>query len=173
VNEERDYLNRITTHPENYDKKDFDEKLHRFGTLTIIYNSDDEIDNKIKVGKKKKQTEKEKPIEQTIYESYKQRNAIEVMFDSYKHYLDADVMYMQNRNVLEGWFFANFIAMIAYYRLFVRLRQAEILSKYSPKDIIELSKSIYQMKIRGVWHCSEITRKTQRIFAKINIDYLN
>jgi len=39
--------------------------------------------------------------------------------------------------------------MMAYYKLNVRLRQAELLSKYSPKDIIEISKAISIMKIRG------------------------
>ena len=42
----------------------------------------------------------------------KQRGEIEVMFDSYKNYLDADVSYMQNRYVMEGWLFANFIAIL-------------------------------------------------------------
>jgi hypothetical protein len=93
------------------------------------------------------------------------------MFDSYKNYLDADVSYMQNRFVLEGWLFANFIAMIAYYKLYVRLRQAELLSKHSPKDIVELSKAIYKMKIRGERFCSEITKKTMDLFAKTGIDY--
>jgi uncharacterized protein involved in tellurium resistance len=62
--------------------------------------------------------------------------------------------------------------MIAYYKLYVRLRQAELLSKYSPKDIIEQSKAIYKMKIRGNWHRSEITDKIQKLFAKIGIDCL-
>jgi len=121
---------------------------------------------------KKKKTEPEKPLEQTVYESYRQRGEIETMFDSFKNYLDADVSYMQNRYVLEGWLFANFIAMIAYYKLYVRLRQAEILSKHSPKDIIEQSKAIHQIKIRNLWYRTEITEKTQRLFAKIGIDYL-
>jgi transposase len=171
IKEERDYLSRIETHPENYSRDGFDEKLNRFGTLTIVYAVDKQIniDNK----KKKKNPTPEKVIEQIIYESYKQRNEVEVMFDSYKNYLDADVSYMQNRYVLEGWLFANFIAMIAYYKLYTRLLQAELLSKYSPKDIIEQSKAIYKMKIRNRWYLSEITQKTQRLFAKIQIDYLN
>ena len=37
VNEERDYLNRIASHPETYSKAGFDEKLHCFGTLTMVY----------------------------------------------------------------------------------------------------------------------------------------
>jgi len=172
VNEEKDYLNRVNSHPETHTKNEFDEKLHRFGTFTMVYNVKIQPESNTQKPKRNKKQEKEKSFEQTIYESYKQRNEIEVMFDSYKNYLDADVSYMQNRYVLEGWLFANFIAMIAYYKLYVRLRQSEQLSKYSPKDIIEQSKAIYKMKIRGVWHCSEITEKTKKLFAKIGIDYL-
>lgn len=171
ISEEMDYLSRILTHPETYSKEDFDDKLCRFGTLTIIYNTENKTDDK---GKRKiKKKVEPKPFEQTVYESYKQRNEFEVMFDSYKNCLDADVSYMQNRYVLEGWLFANFIAMIAYYKLYTKLKQAELLSKYSPKDIIECAKAIYKMKIRETWNRSEITLKILRLFAKIGIDYLN
>ena len=173
INEERDYLSRIENSPESYSKAGFDEKLHRFGTLTIVYDIKNQEDVDVKKSKKGKKRERPKPFEQTVYESYKQRNEIEIMFDSYKNYLDADVTYMQDRYVLEGWLFSNFIAMIAYYKLYVRLREAELLPKYSPKDIIEHSKAIYKMKIRGKWHRSEITDKTKKLFAKIGIDYLN
>ena len=40
------------------------------------------------------------------------------------------------------------------------------------KDIIEQSKAIHKLKIRGEWHRSEITKKTRELFAKIGIDYL-
>ena len=43
-------------------------------------------------------------------------SGLEVMFDNYKNYLDTDVSYIQNRYVMEGWLFANFIAMMAYYK---------------------------------------------------------
>jgi len=171
IKEEKDYLSRIETYPETYSRKGFEEKLHRFGTLTIVYKVDNQEHTSVKKSKSKK-PKKEKTFEQTVYESYKQRNDVEVMFDSYKNYLDADVSYMQNRYVLEGWLFANFIAMIAYYKLYSRLMQAELLSKFSPKDIIEQSKAIYKMKIRGHWKMSEITVKQKQLFKKIKLDYL-
>lgn len=108
-----------------------------------------------------------------IYQAYKQRNEIEVVFDAYKNFLKADVMYMQNRYVIEGWLMANFIAMIAYHKLFARMREAKKLNKYSPKDIIELSKSVYKLKIENEWRTSEITKRTLDLFKKIDIDYLN
>ena len=58
-------------------------------------------------------------------------------------------MYRQNRNVLEGCLLANFIAMIAYYRLFTRLKKADLMDKFYPKDIIEISKAIFQLKTKG------------------------
>jgi transposase len=82
---------------------------------------------------------------QELFEAYKQRNEVEIMLK----FLHADKMYMHDRHVLEGWLFANFIAMIAYYKLYCKLKQAKLFTKYSPKDIIELSKSIYQIEIRG------------------------
>jgi len=175
VKEEKDYLSRIETHPEKNSKQKFDDKIHTFGTLTMVYKMEKQEDvnkNKPKKQKRNSKQEKEIPFQQIVYQSYKQRNEIEIMFDSYKNYLDADVSYMQNRYVLEGWLFANFIAMIAYYKLYVRLREAELLAKYSPKDIIELSKAICKVKIRGEWHQAEITDKIRKLFAKIGIDYL-
>jgi len=156
VEEEADYLIRTKSHPEKYFEEKFYEKMECFGTLTIV--------------SKLKNQENQTP--QELYEAYKQRNEVEVMFDSYKNFLQADKMYMQDRHVLEGWLMANFIAMIAYYKLYSRLKQAKLLSKYSPKDIIELSKSIYQIKIRGEWNRSEITARSKQLFKKIGLDYL-
>ena len=150
--EERDYILRMGTHPEKYTKDGFNEKLHTFGTLTLTTNTDVDA--------------------QELYEKYKQRNEIEVMFDSYRNFLKADRMYMQDRIVLEGWLMANFLAMIAYYKLYQKLVAAKQLSKYSPKDIIEISKSISKIKINGKWYTTETTKKTKDLFKKLKIDYL-
>lgn len=152
--EEADYVARISTLPETHTKEKFAQKLHGFGTLTFTYNV------------------KSDKTPQEIYEAYKQRNEIETIFDAYKNFLKADVLYMQNRYVLEGWLTANFIAMIAYHKLYIRLKEANKLSKHSPKDIIELSKSIYKLKINNQWQLSEITKKSINLFKQLKIDYL-
>jgi transposase len=173
VSEENDYLNRIKTHPEKYSIDSYYEKLSGFGTLSVVYKIvADEEKSKEKKKKKKPKEETEIPESQVIYETYKTRNEVEVMFDSYKNFLDADVAYRQDRHVMEGWLFANFIAMIAYYKLYIRLKQANKLSKYSPKDIIELSKAIYKLRCRGEWRISETTLKNDELFKKIGLDYL-
>lgn len=152
VEEEENYILLMGTHPEEYDKEGFDNKLHSFGTLTLTTNAE--------------------VSPQELYETYKQRNEIEVMFNSYKNFLNADRMYMQDRWVLEGWLMANFIAMIAYYKLYDKINKAKLLSKYSPKDIVEISKTIFKIKINNQWHTAETTKKIRELFEKINIDYL-
>ena len=152
--EESDYVARISSLPATHSKEKFEQKLNSFGTLTFTY---DILSDK---------------TPQEIYEAYKQRNEIETIFDAYKNFLKADVMYMQNRYVLEGWLTANFIAMIAYHKLYIRLKEANKLSKHSPKDIIELSKSIYKLNINNEWKTSEISKKSQDLFKNIKIDYL-
>ena len=154
VKEESDYLLRVNSHPAQNTEAKFYEKLPRFGTLTLNYNLAESL------------------TPQQLYEAYKQRNEIEVMFDSYKNFMDADKTFMQDRYVLEGWLMANFLAMIAYYKLFSRLKKQDLLQKYSPKDIIEFSKAIYKVKINNQWIISEITVKTKSLFKKIDIDYL-
>ena len=154
VKEESDYLLRVKSHPAQNTEDKFYEKLPRFGTLTLNYNVSADL------------------TPQQLYEAYKQRNEIEVMFDSYKNFMDADKTFMQDRYVLEGWLMANFLAMIAYYKLFTHLKKQDLLQKYSPKDIIELSKAIYKVKVNNQWTISEITVKTKSLFKKIDIDYL-
>jgi transposase len=155
VEEEQDYLSRITTHPDGYTEEGYQERLRRFGTLTLTYRV-----NGVK-----------SPEE--VYMAYKQRNEIEMMFDSYKTFMKGDVSYMQDRYVLEGWLFTNFIAMMAYYKLYSRLRETKLLGTYSPQDIIEMSKAVYKVKIGGSWHLAELTAKVRKLLIKAGIDYLN
>jgi len=154
VEEENDYLLRTKTHPDEFTEEKFYKKLSQFGTLTLLYH----LANK--------------STEQELYIAYKQRNEVEMVFDSYKNFLEADKTYMQNRYVMEGWLMANFIAMIAYYRLYTKLREENLLNKYSPKDIVEIAKGIYKAKINNKWQNTEITKKNIELFAKLNIDYL-
>lgn len=155
VEEETDYLLRVQTHPDGYSEDEFYKKLHRFGTITLLSFLPGDCSPK------------------ELYEIYKQRNEIEVMFDAYKNFLEADKTYMQDRYVLEGWLMANFIAMIAYCKLYRLLKNAELLSSFSPKDIVELSKKIYKIRIRDNWVLSETTKKVDSLFKKLDIDYLN
>jgi hypothetical protein len=154
VEDEEDYPGRVISHPEGYSEAGYQKRLTRFGTLTLICHTG------------------EPQNAPYGYEAYKQRNEIETMFDSYKTFLRADCMYMQNRYVLGGWLFVNFLAMLGYYKLYDRLRKAGPISKESPKDMIERAKSIYQVRIHGEWNRSEIALCIGKLFKKLGIDSL-
>jgi len=148
--EEHDYLNRIETHPETHTIEDFYNKQSRFGTLAILTNLTH-------------------ASSEQIYINYKSRNNIEVMIDAMKNLLKADNSYMRNQTALEGWMFITFIALQWYYRIYKLLSEKQLLSKFSPQDILLHLAEIKKVKINESWHTAEITGKTQKLIDKLNI----
>jgi len=92
VKEEKDYLHRIETHPETHNLSDYHKKRNTFGTLALLTNFE------------------RKPSE-NVYEMYKSRMTIEVLFDGMNNVLEADHSYMQNEQNLNGWMFINHITL--------------------------------------------------------------
>jgi hypothetical protein len=86
VEEEEDYLGRITTHPQEYNWAGYYERLNCFGTLTLIHR-----------------TEKPQSAQYLLYEASKQRNEIEMMFDSHKTFLKAELLYMTGTSSKVGF----------------------------------------------------------------------
>ena len=93
---------------------------------------------------------------QQIYEFYKCRAAVEILFDTFKNILFADVTYTRSNEALEGWLFINHIALIFYYRLYKRLILHNSLKKYTPKDILMHLNTIKRVKINENWLIAEI-----------------
>lgn len=148
--EEHDYLNRIETHPETHTIEDFYSRQSRFGTLAILTNLTH-------------------ASPEQIYTNYKSRNNIEVMIDAMKNVLKADNSYMRNQTALEGWMFITFIALQWYYRIYKLLSEKQLLSKFSPQDLLMHLAEIKKVKINESWHTAEITSKTQKLMEKLNI----
>ncbi len=149
--EEKDYLNRIQTHPEEYTLDAFYEKQFSMGTFSVISNL-------ISLTPK------------SIYHYYKSRNKVEQMFDVFKNLLMADRTYMQNEHALEGWMFINTIALQWYYKIYQLLVQKKLLSKYSIKDFLIHLSEIKQVKINGKWHLAEINSKTKNLIKKLELN---
>lgn len=150
IKEQSDYLQRIDEKKTGYTLEKFRLKKTEFGSIAIISNL------------------KEKTAPQ-IYMTYKSRMDIENTFDAMKTILDADKTYMQNEEVLQGWMFANHIALQLYYSFFHRLINAKQNSKYSVKDLIQHLHEIRMVKIDGIWQKAEIIKKSQQLLDKINL----
>ena len=63
-------LNRIVSHPETHSKAEFDEKLHCFGTLTMVYKLENQEEFIKKTSKNKKKPEIEKVLEQIVFPDF-------------------------------------------------------------------------------------------------------
>jgi transposase len=148
--EEHDYLLRIESIPEEYTFAKFKEKLSSFGTFALYTNI-------------KNQSAKD------LYETYKSRNDIEVMFDALKNILKSDITYMQSNDSLQGWIFISYIALSWYYYLYKILKDNNLLKKYSVKDLILNLSYIKKIKINNNWILSEIATKTNDLLTKANI----
>ena len=76
---------------------------------------------------------------------------------------------MQNEEVLQGWMFANHIALQWYYRLWQQLKKANQLSKFSVQDLIDHLREIKTIKIDGKWHQAEILKRSKALLDKISL----
>ncbi|WP_114749771.1 transposase [Pleomorphovibrio marinus] len=126
--EESDYVLRITTHPESHSRENYlKKKRNRFSTLALLTGLD-------------------RP-ESTVYQTYKNRMAIEVMFDGIKNVLNADHTYTQNEQTLQGWMFINHITLQWYQHLYIELKEKELLKIFSVNDYVKLLCGVKKIKI--------------------------
>jgi len=147
--ESKDYLNRIDTHPEKYSVEKFHQNVKKFGTLSILSNTDNSA--------------------KKVYGFYKNRNQVELMIDAFKNLISADSSYMQNEFSLEAWMFINYIALHWYYVLLNKLKASELNNKFSPSDLIKFLKQVKKVKFNGKWVEAEVTAKTTEILNKLKI----
>jgi hypothetical protein len=149
LSEQNDYLRRLNENKKGYTLEGFRNKQKGFGTLTMVHNLTDKA--------------------QDIYISYKGRVNIETMFDAGKNILQLDVSYMQNEHALEGWLFIHHIALQLYYKIYSRLKNSNLLSKYSVTDMLLFLSTVRKIKINDIWYLSEITKPTQLLLEKLNL----
>ena len=104
-----------------------------------------------------------------VYYYLKNRMQIETSFDAYKNILHADRTYMQNQQSLEAWMFINHLALMYYYKVYQLLLKNDMLSKYSPIDILTMLLQIRTLKIDGTWITAEISAKMSKLMTKLGV----
>ncbi len=148
--EEKDYLDRIDSHPESYSFEEYKNKIQAMGTIAMLTSQKD-------------QTAEE------LFKAYKSRCEIEQMIDVMKNDIEADRTYMHNDDSLQAWFFINFIALIWHYRIYKVLMNNNLISKYSVHDLILILKEIKMIYIDGTWYLSEVNSKIHDLLKKLSI----
>lgn len=87
-------------------------------------------------------TIKEEKTPKEIYGIYKERELIEDANDAYKNVMRKNASYLQNTNSYYGWLFINHITLLLYYRVYNKIKEKGMTSKYSVADVIEQAKRI-------------------------------
>jgi transposase len=149
VKEDADYLMRIKTVPEKYSIEKYHEKKYKFGTIALLTPLNESA--------------------QEIYETYKSRMDIEVMFDSMKNVMEADHTYMQNEQTLQGWMFVNHIVLQWYQHLYIELKEKKLLKSISVNDVIQLLTDVKKIRINNQYYLNEFTSHTQKVMGKLGI----
>lgn len=150
VKEEKDYLRRIETHPEHYSLQKFHQKRNTFGTLALLTNF------QFKPGA-------------AVYETYKSRMAIEVMFDGMKNVMEADYTYRQDEQTLYDWMFVNHLTLQWYQHLYLELKEKNLLKMYSVNDYIQMLTDLKKIRINDKWYLNEITNHAQKMIEKTGL----
>jgi transposase len=152
LNEERDYLRRIETHPESYSIQEYHGRRNTFGTIAMLTNL-----------KRKSAVD--------VFQTYKSRMTIEVLFDGMKNVLEADHTYMQDEQTLQGWMFVNHIILQWYQQLYIELKEKGLLKKISVNDYIQMLTDLKKVKINDSWHFNEITAQSAKMIKSLGISY--
>lgn len=108
--------------------------------------------------------------EKEIFMQYKSRDRIEKLFDTYKNVLQADTLYLQDNESVFGHIFISFLSLYAYTKIEMALKNADLLDKLSPKDILlELSK-VYLIQLNDCNIISEIPKKLEKMDQKMGLE---
>jgi len=132
------------------DKNELNHEQKRAGRILIISNLD--------------------LSEKDIFNQYKSRDRVEKLFDAYKNVLQADTLYLQDNESIFGHVFISFLSLYAYAKIEMALKKADLLDRYSPKDILlDLSK-VYLVELNDCNIISEVPKKLEVFEQKLGLD---
>ncbi len=149
--EQRDYLERVAQERKNYTMDQFHQNQHKFGTLSLLAFLP------------------RSTSAQQAFEYFKTRNEVEQMIDVFKNIMHADRSYMRTAQQMEGWMFLNHLALMLYYQLFKELARLNLLSRYSPMEVLQYLERIYKVKANGQWRTAEIPKRARLVAEKLEL----
>ena len=91
------------------------------------------------------------------------------MFDVFKNILKADRSYMRGDYSMEGWMFINYLSLLYYYKIYHYLIEKDLLSKYSPCDVLLYLSKYRKAKISTHWINLEIPKQTRKLIEIFSI----
>jgi len=151
LQEEKDYVRRLSAKYQGYTEDGLRAKQLEFGTIVLKTNLSE--------------------TSEKLFHLYKRRVQIEQMFDDYKNLLDMDSSYLQNDTSMEAWLFINHICLMSCYKVFEMLRSYDLLKKYSVKGVLqEYLSNVRIENITGSWRYEAITKRNRDLIEKMSFN---
>ena len=91
------------------------------------------------------------------------------MFDTFKNTLEADRTYMRNDYSMEGWMFINYLSLLYYYKIYHHLIEKDLLSKYSPLDVLFYLSKYRKVKVSTHWIDLETPKQTRLLMETFSL----
>ncbi len=65
--------------------------------------------------------------------------------------------------------FINHLSVMMYYKLLNLIKSKDMISKTSPSDVLIMLQRINKVKINQEWYTGEVSSKSAKILAKLEI----
>jgi transposase len=131
-------------------KKDYDDEHKKFGRISLLSD--------LKINGEK------------VYLMWKDRENIEVAFDSLKNELENDKTYLGDEDAVRGYFFISFISLYLYYKILNLIKEKNLSNKISVNEVLlELSK-IYEVYYENKTKLGPIPERVNRLTENLGIN---
>jgi transposase len=105
-----------------------------------------------------------------IYQVYKIRWEIELLFKTLRNTCEQDASYMQSDVGFEAWsFFAHITVSIAC-RILAKLRELDLLKDFSIEGLLDHLSHIHTVNVADKWRLAEATKKTHNLVERLGFD---
>ena len=76
---------------------------------------------------------------------------------------------MRSDYSLEGWMFINYLSLVYYYKVYRQLLEKDLLSRYSPSDVLLYLSKYRRVKVSTHWVDLEIPKQTRKLIEILGL----
>jgi len=105
-----------------------------------------------------------------IYQIYKIRWEIELLFKTLRNTCEQDASYMQNDVGFEAWSFFGYITISVASRILAKLRDLDLLKDFSLEGLLDHLSRIHTVNVADTWRIAEMTKKTRDLVTRLGFN---
>jgi transposase len=104
-----------------------------------------------------------------IYQTYKIRWEIELLFKTLRNTCGQDASYMQDDAGFEAWSFFGHLTVSVACRILAKLRGLDLLKDWSLEGLLDHFARIHTVQIADEWRIAETTKKTRGLISCLGV----